>query len=136
MFWLDLTFESYEDAMVFRVLIFLFRTNAKKGCLNEYVFRHCFSNFFESAILKVTWWQPCLVFLLNMRGTLTTAFGKTSYRWRFYGRGSRYVLILSWRLEQTSWNKNRRTNIRACTSKKYCTKIDDISHVFIRFFFS
>ena len=37
MLWVDLTFELYEDVMVFRVLIFIFllRTDGKKGHLDE-----------------------------------------------------------------------------------------------------
>ena len=33
---------------------FLFRTNVRKGYLDESDFRHCYSNFFEGAIRKVT----------------------------------------------------------------------------------
>ena len=56
MFQVELNFEWYEDTMVFRVFIFIFmfRTNGKKVYLDEKNFRHCFVNFFESAILKVT----------------------------------------------------------------------------------
>ena len=52
---------------VFRVFIFivLFRINIRKGYLDESVFRHCYGNFFESVILKVTWSQLCLKFLLK-----------------------------------------------------------------------
>ena len=53
--WVDL----YEGAMVFRIFIFifLFRTNGKKEHLDENDFRHGYGNYFESAILKVTWYQ-------------------------------------------------------------------------------
>ena len=47
------------------LLSFLFRTNGKKGRLDENDFRHCLGIFFESGILKVTWSQLCLKFLLN-----------------------------------------------------------------------
>ena len=52
MFWIELTFQWYEEAMVFHVLIFqfLFRTNGKKEHLDEngfntvmVVFRKCHS---------------------------------------------------------------------------------------------
>ena len=64
MFLVDLTFEWYDDTMVFRVFIFifLFRTNGKKVCLDENDFRQCYSNFFETTFLKVT---LCSRFLLN-----------------------------------------------------------------------
>ena len=54
MFWADLTFEWYEDAIVFSLFIFfffLFRTGVKKGYLN---FRHFYGNFFKIVILRVT----------------------------------------------------------------------------------
>ena len=62
MFWVDVTFEWYGDAMVFCVfmfifLIFLFKSNVRRGYLDESDFRHCFGNFFESAIPKVSWSQ-------------------------------------------------------------------------------
>ena len=46
-------------------LLFLFRTNGKKGRLDENDFRHCHGIFFESGILKVTWSQLCSKFLPN-----------------------------------------------------------------------
>ena len=53
--------------MVFRALIFifLFRTNSRKEHLDEKDFRHGYSNYFESAILKVFWLQLCSNFFLN-----------------------------------------------------------------------
>ena len=42
---------------VFSFLLFFFRTNGKKGRLDENDFRHGYGNYFESAILKVTWCQ-------------------------------------------------------------------------------
>ena len=46
--------QTYEGAMVFRIFIFIFRTNGKKEHLDEKDFRHGYGNYFESAILKVT----------------------------------------------------------------------------------
>ena len=37
--------------------LFLLRTNGKKEHLDESYFRHSYGNYFESAILKVTWYQ-------------------------------------------------------------------------------
>ena len=47
------------SAMVFRIFIFifLFRANGKKEYLDENDFCHGYGNYFESAILKVTWYQ-------------------------------------------------------------------------------
>ena len=39
------------------VFIFLFRTNCKKEHLDENDFRHGYGNHFESAVLKVIWYQ-------------------------------------------------------------------------------
>ena len=49
----------YEGPMVFPIFIFifLFRTNGKKEHLDEKDFRQGYGNYFESAILKVTWYQ-------------------------------------------------------------------------------
>ena len=59
MSWVDLTFESYEDAMIFRIIfILLFRTNGKKEHLDENDFRRCYGNFFESVTLKVNNYEP------------------------------------------------------------------------------
>ena len=60
-FRVELTFELYESAMVFRVFIFslLLRTIGKKEHLDENDFRHCYVFFFESAALKVTLSQKC-----------------------------------------------------------------------------
>ena len=62
----------------------------------------------------------------QLRGTLTTAFWRTPYGWRFYGHGARYVVIISSRKKKKSTPH----------FKEHCTKKDDISRVVIRFFFS
>ena len=98
------------------------------------------------AILKVTWSQLCSKSLLNKYEvcTLTAAVCKTSYSLRFYVRGTKFMLILLSRLE----NKHHETKIDKADWKlsveqapefalqKNCTKVDDISLVLIRFFFS
>ena len=50
----EITFEWYEGGLVFRIFIFLFRINGQKAHLDENDFRHCYGNFFKSAVLKVT----------------------------------------------------------------------------------
>ena len=50
---------------VFPFIFFVFRTNGKKEHLDENDFRKSFSNYFKSAILKVTWYQPYSKFFLN-----------------------------------------------------------------------
>ena len=72
LFWVDLTFEWYSTCLL---LLFLFRTNGKKGHLDEKDMRHCYGNVFRkwhsesyliTAMLKVLSQQ--------IRGTLTTEF--------------------------------------------------------------
>ena len=65
------------NAMVFRVFIlyfFLFRTNFKKGYLNESYFCHCYDDFFKSAILKVTWKLPGRIYIQSFFSTFTRHF--------------------------------------------------------------
>ena len=84
MFWLDLTFQFFcleatlgEDTQM--------RATSFFGIF----FRKCHS---EGFLITTK-----LTFLLNnCKITLTTAFWKTSYSWRFYGYGSRYMLIRSY----------------------------------------
>ena len=60
LFWVGLTFECYEDAMVFHVLIIIFfRINGLKGHLDESDLRYFYGNFlwkwrFESSFSTVT----------------------------------------------------------------------------------
>ena len=67
MFWVEVTFECYENDMIFHVFnfSFLFRTSFQKWYLDGSVLRHCHGHFSESDILKVTWSQLCPKFLLN-----------------------------------------------------------------------
>ena len=53
--------------MVFRVFFFilLFMTNGTKEHLDEKNFRHCYCNFSEKVVLKVTWPQLCSKFFPN-----------------------------------------------------------------------
>ena len=98
-FRVELTFELYESAMVFRVFIFilLLRTNGKKEHLDENDFRHCYVFFFS----KVPLWK--LLYHRNVHRSFTTIkrhienrIWETIYSWRFYRNGLTYVLVLSW----------------------------------------
>ena len=97
----DVTFEWYEDVMVFGVFIFifLFRTNGKKRHLDENDFRtiivvtpKCHS---ESYLIAAMFKVPSQ----ELWGTMTTVLWKTPYSWRFYRQGSRYIVTISSRLE-------------------------------------
>ena len=114
MFWVDLIFERYEDAMVFRVFIFIFsfRTNGK-------------------VLMRATFIAVLVVFSkLPFWKLLDHSFVQS---WKLYVHGSRYVIILISRLESTWWNENKNSSLHF---KEHCTKINDISLIFIRFFFS
>ena len=61
MFLVDLIFEWYGYAMIsylfIYLFIFLFRSNVRKGYLDEDNLRHCFGIFFKSVVSKVSWSQ-------------------------------------------------------------------------------
>ena len=120
MFWVDLAFEWYKDALVFCVFIFfLFRTNIRKGYFDESIFCHCYGNFVESAIKS--WWITTMFKVLSqkLQGTLKIAFWKKSTCWRFYEHESRYLLRLSSRLEQTSQKENQGRCLENYYKRKY-----------------
>ena len=52
-FCVDLTFGWYKMPW-YSLCSFFFRITVRKRCLDESGFRHCYGNFFESVILKVT----------------------------------------------------------------------------------
>ena len=76
LFGVDLTFEWYEDDVVFRVfIVIIFRTNGKERHLDANYLRCCYDNFFRkwhfgsyliTAMFKVPSQQ--------LRSTLTTPF--------------------------------------------------------------
>ena len=53
---MELTYNVMKTLRIF-IFIFLFRTNRKKEHLDGNNFRDGYGNYFESAILKVTWYQ-------------------------------------------------------------------------------
>ena len=67
LFWVDLPLNSMKMPWysAFLLLLSLFRTNGKKGRLDENDFRHWHGIFSESGVLKVTWSQLCSKFLPN-----------------------------------------------------------------------
>ena len=80
LFWADLTFEwfvkmSWYSACL--LLSFFFRTNGKKGHLDENGFHHCYSNFFRKWYSESYLISPMFkVFSQQLRGTLKTTFWK------------------------------------------------------------
>ena len=81
------------------LLLILFRTNGKKGHLDENDFRHYDANFFqkwhsESYLITAMFKVPSQ----QIRGTLTTAFWKIPHCSLFYGHRWTCVLNLSSRL--------------------------------------
>ena len=67
LYWVQRTFERYENAMLFCVFIFtfLFWTKVFKEDFDENNFLHCYDDFLEGAILKVTWSHISSKFFLN-----------------------------------------------------------------------
>ena len=101
------------------LLLFLFRTNGKKGRLDENDVRHCHCIFFESGISKVTWSQLCSKFLSNIYEThWKQHFGRIPYSQVISGHGSTTSFI------KTSVNMKKKKKIEDSASKKIsCTKI-------------
>ena len=96
-FRLEMTFEWYEGAMVFRVFIFfLLRTNGKNKPLGENDFRHGYGNCWEKTILKVTCYELCSKFFSKITRNIDNGIWKTPCSRRFYKHGSTCVLILFW----------------------------------------
>ena len=128
------------------LLLFLFRTNGKKGRLDENDVRHCHCIFFESGISKVTWSQLCSKFLSNIYEThWKQHFGRIPYSQVISGHGSTNAQHLSSRLRWT-WKKKKKSKIvprkRSAAQKSKCAlrKTLNLSRTrftyFIRFFFS
>ena len=68
LFWVDLSFEWYEDVTVFRVfivIIFYLESTVRKDNWMRTAFVTVMVIFFESGILKVTWSQLCSKSILN-----------------------------------------------------------------------
>ena len=120
--------------MIFRlfifIILFLLKTNDEKRNLDESDFRYCYCNFFECHYESYAITALFKVLSQELWSVLTTAFWKAPYNWRFYGHGKTNVLILSWRLQKT-WNENQRRCLEHYKLHKnmflhfeqHCTKI-------------
>ena len=64
-FWMVWKCHENSVFMVFHIFIFLFRTTVKKKHSNESDLPHSYGNNFETAILKVTWYQLYSNFFIN-----------------------------------------------------------------------
>ena len=70
---MDLTFKRYENIMMFCVLIFSFCLEPEiREKMGENEFRHYYSNFFESIILKL----PDHSYVQSSFATITRYFDK------------------------------------------------------------
>ena len=90
------------------LLLFLFRTNGKKGHLDENGFRHCYGNLFqrwhsESYLIIAMFKVPSQ----QIRGILTTTFSKIPYNSLFYWHESTCVLNFHQDFSKRYWNENR-----------------------------
>ena len=145
----DLTFEWYEDALIFRVFIFtfLFRTNGKKKHLDKTDFRHCYGDFFEAATRdhKNTWSQ------LYVEGFFSS--GTRNIDNNFFKDNTQLKILHAWNKicfnsfsffqDLSKHHETKSTKVPGKSSvvqkilkehKEHCTKIDGTSLIFIRFF--
>ena len=125
LFWVELAFDWYEGAMVFRVFIFIFlsRTTGKKEHSNENL-RHSYCNFFESAVLKVTWSQLRSSFISQqLRGTLARAFARHFTIEDFTKMDQRINMCANSFLVKHCETQidERSRKIFSCTKKQACT---------------
>ena len=86
-------------------LYFLFRTNGKGEHLDENNFRHSYGNYFESAILKVTWYQLCSKFILNIYEAHWQRHLKDTLQLKILREWINIRASLPWLI---SWNENER----------------------------
>ena len=93
--------------MVFHIFIFIFlvRTNGKKEHLDANDFHHSYGNYFESAIMKVTWYQLCSKFFLNIYKGHWQWHLKDTLQLKTLQQCNNIRTNSSW---QISWNKNGR----------------------------
>ena len=140
-------YEWYEDIIVFRVFIFilLFRTYGK-----ERNFRMTEASVTVIiALLKVLFWKlhdQCYVQSSFSTIVSQSANSIDKGMQRFYRYESTYVLILSLRREWVKTSRNEKlwrcldiaiwTKNPCLYLKEHCTNIDNISPIFIRFFFA
>ena len=133
-----------HDISSFNFYFFVFRTNGKKEHLDENNFCDGYSNFYESAAVKVSHLMIAMfkVFFSTIRRHIDHGIWETFYSRRFYGNVSTYVLILPWlTIMQTSWlkclgNYQLHKNLRLYF-EEHITKIKhDISLIIVWFFFS
>ena len=89
LFWIEVTFEWFEFAMVFCVFIFIFmfRSNVIREQLGQNNFRRCYGFFSRKYHFESTWSQRCSLssFLSTITKHLDNGIWKTPYNWRFYG---------------------------------------------------
>ena len=124
-------------------LFLLFRSNVRKGYQDESDFRHCYGNFFESAIPEVTGSQPWKSFSSTITRHIDNSILKDTLQLKILWtcvkiRANSFIKTL------VNIMKRKSTKVRIITHEKknatphfkeYCTKID-ISLVVIHFFFS
>ena len=125
---------------------FCFRTNVRKRYFNESGFRHCYGNFFESAILKLTWSQLCShtqSSFSTISRHIDNSISKKTLQLKILRMWMKIRANSFTRLEhQTSQNEIQRRHHEdyhlpknvSLHFKEHCTKVDDIS--LTSFFFS
>ena len=147
MFWVHLTFERYEHAMVFYkfIFIFLLRTNIEKRYLNESNFHHYYGNFIEAAILKVIDHNYVQSSFLTITKHIDNSILKDTLQFRILRSWIKIRANSFIKIWVHTWNENylkrclENYHLQKNTNphqKERCTKLDDFLRIFIRFFFS
>ena len=102
-------------------------------------------NFFESAIPKVTWSQLCWGFFSTVTKHIDNSILKDTLKlkilWTWIKIRANYFIktlvnIMKRKSTKVPWKLSLVKKINTPHFKEHCTKIDDISLVVIRFFFS
>ena len=90
LFWVEVTFEWYEGAMVFRIFISIFclETKVRENNWMGTSFDTVMVNFFRGCYTASASSQPCWKFSLNKYEHLGKGIWEGPYNWRYYGRGS------------------------------------------------
>ena len=86
MFWLDLTFEWYNDATVFTFCVCV-KPTLGKDISWERLLDFSQKSYSESYLTTAMFKVPSQRF----RSTLTTAFKKTNHSWRFYKHANSFI---------------------------------------------
>ena len=124
------------------LLLFLFRTNHKKGHFDKNDFCYCYGNFFSKvAFWKVTWSQLCSKFLLNKYEALwqqhferypTVFILRTWNNMRAKSFIKTLVSVTETRIDEGAW---KMIVAQSEHLEEHCTKTETTFHLFYALLF-